>query len=1038
MDTVRRVLRSKVTWVVAGIGLLIGVYALLGFHAAPRLVRGQAIDFVRETYGRNLELGDIRIHPFKLQAEVHDLSLPDADGSPMLAFRRLFVDFEAVSSVWERAFVFREVTLDAPDARAILRKDGSLNLADLVPPDDEEADEGPLPAVWIQSFALTGGTVYLLNDLRRRPVQRHFSPVTFSLQDFRTTPEGGGFRLAARSRQDELFEWKGRFALEPRISSTGEFSITDLRVPGLAEFIGDDLPFRLPRGEIDLGGSYELDVGDTVSLDVALPRIVMSDLALRARGVEEDWVAIPSIEISDTKLAVPASTVAVDRVAVQGLTAKAWMDADGTLSIDRLFAAAPATATERATSTASATTATTTVTAASGDTSNDLRLTVGRVELRSAALDFEDRTVEPAARFVLSPFDVSVRNASLDLTRPLPVEFATTVNGAARLSGAGEVMPGDAAVDVAIELAGFEVADLQSYANGATDLTIRRGTIDARGRFTTMPPGSGKPELGFTGDVAIAGFRSTDNALEQDFLNFERVELEQLRFALAPDVLSIDRVRVVRPFARVIVSSDQVLNVAAVFDPEGTAAALAQRKAEAARKSAESSRRKTRAEVRAEKRAAAAAAKARAQAPPPRAPELRETGMPIRVREVSVVGGTMDFADYSVQPNFAAAVQALGGKVTGLSSDPNARATVKLAGNVGEFSPVHIEGTTQPFAFDRYTDIGLRFENISLPVFNPYSGKFAGYNIAKGKLTTDLRYQIDARKLDAQHRIRIDQLEWGEATAAKGEATLPVKFATSLLKDADGVISLDIPVSGTLDDPAFRVGPIVWQVIKNLLTKAVTAPFKALGALFKGAEEAQFVDFAPGGSEVDATTTERLGALGKSLAPKPDLRLEVPIGVDAGLDGQALAQARYEQELQGAMRAVLLGKRRRADAAPALPAFDTLEPDRKVDVLTSLYRQLAGAAPAIPEVAVEPDGNLSRRERKAREVQASLDWLEAECRKRALASPSDLERLGQLRGEAIQKALLLDTGLAPGRVFLTRAGKVTANAPYVRFELAVK
>ncbi len=156
----------------------------------------------------------------------------------------------------------------------------------------------------------------------------------------------------------------------------------------------------------------------------------------------------------------------------------------------------------------------------------------------------------------------------------------------------------------------------------------------------------------------------------------------------------------------------------------------------------------------------------------------------------------MDFSDFSVRPNFAAAVQSLGGSIKGLSTDPNSRATVQLAGNVGEFSPVHIDGTVQPFAYDRYTDIGLKFENISLPIFNPYSGEFAGYNIAKGKLTTDLHYTIEARKLNAQHKIRIDQLEWGEATATKGEATLPVKFATSLLKDADGVISLDIPVDG--------------------------------------------------------------------------------------------------------------------------------------------------------------------------------------------------------------------------------------------------
>lgn len=1046
-DTVRGVLRSKAFLIGAVVAALVGLYALLGFYAAPKLVRSQAIEYVRETYGRELTLGEVRIHPFKLQAEVRDLSLPDSDGTSMLGFQRLFVDFQ-VSSIWERAFVFREVALDVPYVRTVIHADGSVNLAELAPPEDAEEEAGPLPAVWIQHFALTDGIVELLNNLRRHPVERHFEPVTFTLQDFRTTPEGGGFGLTARSRQDEKFEWRGRFALEPEIASEGEFHVADLQVPGVAEFLDETLPFLLPRGQIDLDGTYVLKLGEAFALDVTLPQVKVIDTALRARGVEEDWIEVPSLVVSDTRLEMPANTVNVGALTLDGLKARLWLAADGQLNIARLFAssgdaaATPAVASATPTAPAATSDASSLSTTAAPEPTGsgpDWTLAVATVAVKSGALEFEDRTVRPTAHFALTPLDVTLRQMSLDLTRPLPVEIAAVINGAARFAGSGQLVPDTGAVELDVDVAGFKVKDLQPYVNGTTDLTIRAGTLAAKGRFAIGPAGTGKPELSFAGDGSLAGFRSIDNALEQDFLNFERVEVRKLSYAMAPDALSIDRVRIVKPFARVIVSSEGILNASAVFDPAGTAAAAAEAKAAAAAKTAEASRKKSRAEIRAEKKAAAAAAKARAKAPPAPAPKLEESGMPIRIREVTVTGGAMDFADYSVQPNFAAAIQSLGGRIAGLSSDPNSRATVDLDGNVGEFSPVNINGTVQPFAYDRYTDIGLKFQNISLPVFNPYSGKFAGYNIAKGKLTTDLHYTIEARRLNAQHRVRIDQLEWGEATAAKGEATLPVKFATSLLKDANGVIDLDIPVSGTLDDPSFRIGPIVWQVIKNLMTKVVTAPFKALGALFKGAEDAQFIDFVPGQATVEATTAERLAQLGRSLAPKPDLRLEVPIGIDAERDGQALAQARYEQERAKAMTAVLGGgKKRNVDAdAPALPEFDTLDPERRLDVLTALYRQLAGTAPQIPEPPA-PAEDLPRKERKAQALQASLDWLEAEARKRATPLAGELERLGQARGEAIQKALLTDTGLAPERVFLTRDGKVGAEGDRVRFELAIK
>ncbi|MBP6106821.1 MAG: DUF748 domain-containing protein [Steroidobacteraceae bacterium] len=1031
------ILKSKWFWAAAVALVLLGLYAVLGFYAAPRIVRSQATDFVREKYGRELALGEIRIDPFKLQAEIKDLSLPDTDGQPMLAFRRFFVDFE-LSSLWQRAYVFKDVQLDAPLARTVIRPDGSVNLADLALPAEEDADE-PLPAVWIQQFALGDGTVQFADLTRRVPLERQFTPVDFELENFRTTAEGGAFGLTAKTQNAELLEWHGKFALEPQISSTGELAITNLNVPGVLEVAGVELPFVIPQGEMDLRGSYKAVLDETLQLDLRLPLMHFDDLSLRARGLAEDYVTVPAVMISDTRIAMPANTVALGTIAADGVKAAVWTMPDGTLNIDQLFAAQPAVAAAPDASVASATSAAVQAgepAAVPTAPAAPWTVTVANLMLRDAAVSYEDRAVTPVARFELSSLAVTANNASLELSQPLPVKFDATINGTAKLTGNGKVVPEPFAADVDIDLAGLPLQALQPYANGTTDLTIKQGTVGATGRFALAPPNSGRPQMSFTGDAVIADFKSIDNALEQDFLNFERVELSKLKFALAPDSLGIERVRVVKPFARVIVSSDAVLNVSAVFDPQGTAAAVAQAKADQAAQEARSQRKQTRAGIRAEKQAEKEAAKARKLAAAAAPPELREAGMPIRIREVQVVDGTMDFADFSVQPNFAAAIGLLNGAISGMSSDPNSHATVKLDGRISEFSPVLIAGTIQPFAYERFTDIVLKFENISLPVFNPYSGKFAGYNIAKGKLFTDLHYRIDHRKLEAQHKIRIDQLEWGEATAGKAEATLPVKFATSLLKDADGVINLDIPVSGTIDDPSFRVGPIVWQIIKNILAKAVTAPFKALGALFKGAEEAQFIDFAAGSAALDPAAAERLGALGRSLAPKPDLRLEVPIGADAALDGAALADARYQRELQAAMRQALLG-RKHADGSAPVPAFATLSPAQQDKVLTTLYTQLTGAEPVVPELD-KPADEVSRKEARAQAGQARLAWLERESRARSVAEPRDLDQLGQQRGTAVQHALVTDTGLPPARVFFARDGKVSANEQQVRLELAVK
>ena len=176
-----------------------------------------------------------------------------------------------------------------------------------------------------------------------------------------------------------------------------------------------------------------------------------------------------------------------------------------------------------------------------------------------------------------------------------------------------------------------------------------------------------------------------------------------------------------------------------------------------------------------------------------------------------------------------------------------------------------------------YTDISMSFDNIELTTFNPYSGKFAGYNIAQGKLSTSMQYHVENRQLAAKHHVEIDQLEFGDATESKQAVPLPIKLAVSLLKDRNGVIDLSLPVTGSLDDPKFRLGPIIWKVFVNILVKAVTAPFALLGSLFGGGPDLQFIDFRPGAATLEASQEDKVKAIVKALQGRPQLKIEVPI-----------------------------------------------------------------------------------------------------------------------------------------------------------------
>lgn len=997
---------------------LVGLYALLGFQVAPGIVRDQARKFVQENYGRELAVRAVRVQPFKLQLEVRDLTLPDADGTPMVAFARLFVDFE-LASLWRRAFVFKDVTLDSLHVRTVVRPDGRVNLADLALEEEPEEDDAGLPALWLQSFTIERGKIDFLDLSRAQPFERKGRGATFTLEDFRTTGEGGDFSFAATTEAGESIDWKGNVVLEPEITSRGEFRLGNVSAPGVAEFLGDALPFVVSSGLAHLEGAYRMSLADGLRLEIELPQLDLAGTKLRPRGGEADWIEVPNLTVSGTAVALPQQTVQIAKIAVSGLKAQAWITPDGSVNLAQLFE--PATETP----------------APAGAPEEPWTVGIGAVELTGAAIEFEDRTATgPAKKFVIAPLEATVGGASLDLAKPLPVTVKATINGEARLSVGGTLTPEPLAADFDVALEDARLAILQPYVLPLADLTIMAGTLGARGKARLVPEDRPGPRIIYAGDVTISGLRSIDNALKQDFINFKRLELQKLEFGMDPDALTIDRVRVSSPYARMIVSAEQIVNIAAVLDPAGTAAVLNARRAQAAAEAAMTPAEKRRRErqLAAAKKAEASARKARGAAPPPVRAPVGPERFPVRIREVRIDGGRLNFSDYFVQPNFSADVRSLSGTIRGVSSAYDSRAKVDLKGNLGEFSPVSIAGELQPFAFDHYTDLAFDFENISLPVFNPYSGRLAGYNIAKGKLTTRLHYRIEDRKLDAAHKIRIDQLEWGEATATKGEATLPVKFATVLLRDRHGVIDLDVPVKGTLDDPTFRIGPIVWQIIKNIIVKAVTAPFALLGSLFAGAEDAQFVDFAPGDATVPADTAEKLTTLARGLGEKPGLNVDVPIGAVAEIDRPALADRAYAEQLSAAVRAEL-GKRI-AEGAPT-PEFATLEPKRKIDVLTSLLKRQGGPVPAMPEPPAAPDG-ASRAEARALRDNATIEFLAKEARARVTVTDGDIDALGQRRGEAIQHVLLTGSGLEPARVFMRRNGKVSGQDGKVRFELGLE
>jgi len=647
------------------------------------------------------------------------------------------------------------------------------------------------------------------------------------------------------------------------------------------------------------------------------------------------------------------------------------------------------------------------------------KVNLQKFALRDANISAEDRSTHPAVSVVLAPLSISLADASMDLAKPVHLNLDTKINESGSLNVDGQITPQPLGVDVNVKLAGFDLAVVQPYIGQRTSMTLLSGALSGD---TKVHYGATKPAIDLSGNLMITKLHTVDNALHEDLVNWNSLQVQGLKFQHDPDRLDIDQVTAKQAYARIVIEPDATLNVSRVLAGPGATVVAPARGGGGALVTATATA------------PAAAPRKSRKKhkgSRPGPTTVASQSGsgaatMPTLIKKIELEDSEMDFADLSVQPNFSAGVQKLHGSVLGLSSKASARAKIDLHGQVDPFAPVAISGDVNVLG-PLYTDLTMSFHNIELSIFNPYAGKFAGYDISKGKLSTDLHYKVDGRKLDAQHHVEVDQLEFGDKTDSKQAVSLPIKLAVSLLKNRDGVIELDIPVTGSIDDPQFKLGPIIWKVFVNILEKAVTAPFALLGSLFGGGPDLQFIDFEPGAADLDSNAAAKTQTIVKALAERPQLKIDVPIAVVESIDGPSLADAQFKTQVRDAQAALAAHKKSVSATAP----FEQLDPDTRLSVLSTMYRKNFGADPKYPDSvnAITP---------KADATAAKIDFLSGQLRSKVSVSAEDLANLGQQRAQNLQQLLLKDAQIDPARVFLVANDKAKADGDKVRLELSLR
>jgi hypothetical protein len=850
-------------------GILILLYAILGFLIAPPILKSQFSSRISEHLGRPVTIEQVRMNPFALSLTVRGFELKELAGGPFVGFEELYINFQ-VSSLFRWAYTFDRIELIRPHGLVKVLPDGSLNFSDLLAfsdsseatSDSHEASsdqESTLPAVLIFHLNIAQGR-FVFSDLSRpTPFEATFSPVQIILEDFSTRPDSESpYGFTASTGEGESLNWEGSFSINP-LRSEGRLELIGIKMRTLWEYFQDQVALEVTGGSLDVGSAYLLDGGgDQFELKLTEGVLNLRDLKVSEKEGGVELVSIPSLSVEGAEVDLNRKNAVIDSVRSERARVKGWVDEGGVFNYSQLWV------------THEEEEALGGETAAPVDSSLDTvpwAVTINELTLREYGLDLEDRTMSPTLKMGLQSLAVTVKNLTTKEDAEAQFSLGFRVNEAGTITAEGSACIGPLSAKLGLEAGQIALKPFQPVVNSVSSIDLVTGTANLKGDVQYRGMGEAGPEIRWGGSMSILDFEAINRSYTEDFLKWESLEFNGALLDVAPNKLHLSEIMAKGAYARVIIWPDGSLNIKEAFSSQ---------KGEQQSEGVDTST-STAVESKAEE----------------------EDSMPISVDIIRIEEGSANFADFSMKPNFFTGIQDLTGTIKGLSSDSTARADVSLSGKVDKYAPVKISGQINPLIPKAYVDMAMSFKNMELTPLTPYSGKFVGYTIEKGKLSLDLKYKLSDNAIVGENVVLLDQLTLGDRVESPDTTKLPVRLAIALMRDTQGKIDIDLPVRGNLDDPEFSWGHLVVQALLNLVTKAVTSPFALLGSLVGGGgEELSFVEFEYGSESLLPEQIQKLDKLAQALRERPALELQIERAADSEYDRLALAEERLMAELK--------------------------------------------------------------------------------------------------------------------------------------------
>ncbi|MCK8601700.1 DUF748 domain-containing protein [Desulfoferrobacter suflitae] len=844
--------------------------------ASGKLNLQAKVDFARSEAGRAL---------LKLSgnAVLSDLKLLSLQDDQLFAGDGIEIDVDDYDLFAGRLQISR-VHVQSPELNISRAKSGKINLAALYVPDEKDSaaeagatrDNGFM--FTMDELAVSDGTITFVDSAVPGSFATTVSAIDLTMKHFTNVPKSRvDVHLSAKTEAGESIKVQGGMSLDPLVAN-GTVEFSKISLAKYFPYYGNRIPFDLGGGGLNFSADcHYAEGGHGPWIKLNTIHSSLNSVKLHTKEGEE-FVNIGSMTLEGGEFDLTGKRLNLHQISSSNGTLKLTRYADGTLSLQKLLPAldsqmepSPGAKTQQ-----------------SGKP--------WHISLKGA--DFNDYSLHATDLGTPRPVTVTVDKLKLNLAdfstiagHESTIGLAFLINNSGKLSAAGKIRLDPFYADLDLTVEDVEITPFERYYRDFVRVYITGGRLSAAGRTIIDLARPNEARTSYSGDISVTDFSSLPGREDKEIVSWKTFALEGVDAGNAPLHLNIEKVDLVELTSYVRIKSDGTINFRQVLKEKEDMplSAGGKRQSESAKGSVVSPPAESFAQTGGKATRAANRPAGATKGP-----------MPISVKQIALKDCIIDFTDDLIQPNFHASFYQATGTVTGLSSQKGTSADVHIKAKLEEYAPAEISGRINPLAEELFMDMQLAGSNLDLTLANPYSRKFIGYPIEKGKLNFKFFYQIDSSKLNAYHHLKFEKLQLGDKIADTGASDLPLKFALSVLQNRDGDMVLDIPVSGEIDNPKFDFTQIIKGAVSNVFKKVITAPFALLGSIFGAAkgEDLSYVTFDPGSDEITTQAAKKLEIVAKALDQRPKLQLDVSGYIDKQKDTAALKEQKQKAQAE--------------------------------------------------------------------------------------------------------------------------------------------